>query len=175
MKLSICGLALTMVGALCGTACRDAAAPSTQQSSPRDSLVGAWRSQIRFSGGALAEMKDLDFMYVFNAGGTMTESSNYDAAPPGPPAYGIWRKTGLRQFEAKYMFYSANKAPGTFEDIAKGGGWLPTGHGILTEKITLSEDGKTYKSAMTFAAFDQAGKPAEGAGEGTGTGTRFDF
>ena len=175
MKLSSHWLGLTLAGSLMGTACRDASSPTAVESSNPESLAGAWRSQIRFSGGALAEMKDLDFMYVFNAGGTMTESSNYDAAPPGPPAYGVWRKTGPRQFEAKYMFYLANKAPETFEDIAKGGGWLPTGHGILTERITLSEDGKTYKSAMTFAAFDQAGKPAEGAGEGTGTGTRIDF
>ena len=37
-------------------------------------------------------MKDLEFMYVFNVGGTMTASSNYDGAPPVPPAYGVWRR-----------------------------------------------------------------------------------
>ena len=36
----------------------------------------------------LAAMKNLEFMYVFDADGTMTESSNYDSFPPGPPAYG---------------------------------------------------------------------------------------
>ena len=65
-------------------------------------------------------------MYVFNLGGTMTESSNYDASPPVPPAYGIWRKVGPRQFEAKYEFY-VTKPPAAFEEIAKGGGWGPGG------------------------------------------------
>jgi hypothetical protein len=40
-------------------------------------------------------------MYVFNTGGTMTESSNYDGAPPVPPAYGVWRSVGPNEFEAK--------------------------------------------------------------------------
>ena len=54
-------------------------------------VVGAWRSKVQFETGALAGIKDLEFLYVFNAGGTLTESSNYDGAPPVPPAYGVWR------------------------------------------------------------------------------------
>ena len=45
-------------------------------------LVGAWRSKLQFQSGDFAAIRDLEFMYVFNPGGTMTESSNYDAAPP---------------------------------------------------------------------------------------------
>lgn len=56
------------------TACGEVSPPSTAESE-RDSLAGAWRTQVRFRDGALAEMKDLEFMVVFNAGGTMTESS----------------------------------------------------------------------------------------------------
>src|SRR5437867_672176 len=97
-------------------------------------LVGAWRGKVQFKSGSFAGMKDLEFMYVFNAGGTMTESSNYDGAPPVPPAYGIWRKTGPRQFEARYEFYST-KAP-SLDDLSKGRGWMPAGHGVLMEKIT---------------------------------------
>ncbi len=41
------------------------------------SLVGAWRGKIQFKTGTFSTIKDLEFMYVFNAGGTMTESSNY--------------------------------------------------------------------------------------------------
>jgi hypothetical protein len=174
VKTSIWWLLTTLSTLLMATACGVAPSPWTGESSERDSLVGAWRSQIRFSGGAFVEMKDLEFMYVFNAGGTMTESSNYDGAPPVPPAYGAWKKSGPRQFEAKYTFY-VTKAPGTFEDIAKGGGWSPTGHGVFTEKITLSEDGKSYKSTITYAAFDQTGKPVEGGGEGNGAGVRMGF
>ena len=173
VKTSISWLSMTLM-VLIAAACGDAVSPSMNESSERDSLVGAWRSQIRFSSGALVEMKDLEFMYVFNAGGTMTESSNYDGAPPVPPAYGVWRKSGPRQFEAKYTFY-VTKPPGTFEDIAKGGGWSPAGHGDFTEKITLSDDGKSYKSTITYAAFDQTGELVEGGGDGDGEGTRIGF
>ena len=30
-------------------------------------------------------------MDAIDSGGTMTESSNYDASLPAPPAYGVWR------------------------------------------------------------------------------------
>lgn len=162
------GLSIAFITAACG----DSTSPMARESSQNDSLVGAWRAQIHFKGGALAEMKDLEFMYVFNAGGTMTESSNYDGSPPVPPAYGTWRNGGPRQFEARYEFY-VTKSPGTFEEIANGGGWLPNGRGVLTEKMTLSDDGKSYKSTIVFAAFDQTGRPVEGGGEGTGEGTRM--
>src|SRR4051812_27699208 len=68
-------------------------------------LQGEWRAKLQFTSGAFASIKDLEFMYAFNQGGTLTESSNYDASPPVPPAYGIWRKVGTKQFEAKYEFY----------------------------------------------------------------------
>jgi hypothetical protein len=154
-------------------ACGQAAAPAGNQDES-NALVGAWRSRISFSSGAFAPMKDLEFMYVMNAGGTLTESSNYDGAPPVPPAYGVWRKSGPQQFEFKYAFY-VTKAPVAFDDIAKGGGWAPDGHGVFTEKISLSEDGKSYKSTILYAAFDKDGKPVDGGGEGTGVGVRMGF
>lgn len=137
-------------------------------------LVGEWRAQLQFSSGAFATIKDLEFMYVFNQGGTMTESSNYDASPPVPPAYGIWRKVSGREFEVKYEFY-VTKAPAAFEEIAKGGGWGPGGRGVFVERITLSEDGKSFTSKIKYDQFDTAGKPAEGGGEATGTGVRLAF
>lgn len=160
---------------LMATACGDTtSSPAASVSSQSSALVGAWRSRIHFNSGAFAEVKDLEFMIVFNAGGTLTESSNYDGAPPVPPAYGVWKESGARKFEATYSFYMT-KAPGTFDDIAKGGGWSPAGRGVLTEKITLSDDGKSFKSTITYAAFDQAGNPVEGGGEGTGEGVRMGF
>jgi hypothetical protein len=72
------------------------------------------------------------------------------------------------------VFYST-RAPETFADIAKGGGWPPSGRGVLTESITLAEDGKSYKSKIVYTAFDQAGKAVEGGGEGTGAGARMGF
>jgi len=79
-----------------------ASTSQTNKDSEKDNLVGAWQGKVQFKNGPYAAIKDLEFMYVFNVGGTMTESSNYDAAPPVPPAYGVWRKTGPHQFEAKY-------------------------------------------------------------------------
>jgi len=173
VKTSISWMFTALAMMLMATACDDAYSPSTGESSERDNLVGAWRSTIRFSSGALVDMKDLEFMYVFNVGGTMTESSNYDGAPAVPPAYGVWRKSGPRQFEAKYTFY-VTKAPETFADIAKGGGWSSAGHGDFMEKITLSDDGKSYTSIISYAAFDRTGEQVEG-GEGNGEGARMGF
>ena len=158
---------LVLVGLLgvVGMAASDTAAPD---------LVGEFRAQLQFSSGAFASIKDLEFMYVFNQGGTMTESSNYDASPPVPPAYGIWRKVGNKQFEAKYEFY-VTKPPATFDEIVKGGGWGLGGRGVFVERITLSDDGKSFTSKIHYDQFDTAGKPAEGGGEATGHGVRLTF
>jgi hypothetical protein len=137
-------------------------------------LGGEWRAQLQFTTGAFAPIKDLEFMYVFNQGGTMTESSNYDASPPVPPAYGIWRKVSDKEYEAKYEFY-VTKPPANFDEIAKAGGWGPAGRGIFVEKITLSADGKSFTSKIKYDQFDTAGKPAEGGGVATGKGVRLAF
>jgi hypothetical protein len=159
---------------LLAAGCDRTTSSRAQTDSADDGLVGAWRGKVQFKSGALAEFKELEFMYAFNAGGTMTESSNYDSVPPGPPAYGVWRNMGARQFEARYEVF-LTKASNPLEEIAKGGGWLPDGHGVLVEKITLSEDGKSFKSLIRWDAFDQAGKPTETGIEGTSDGSRMGF
>jgi hypothetical protein len=142
--------------------------------SPPAPLTGAWRSDIHFTTGAFAAVKDLQFLYVFNAGGTMTESSNYDGAPPVPPAYGVWREVGPTEFELKYIFY-VTKPPARFDEIKSGGGWMPAGSGVFTERIRVAPDGRSFESDVTYAAFDSAGKPAPGGGEGKAHGVRFSF
>jgi hypothetical protein len=137
-----------------------------------DNIVGAWRGKVQFTSGAFAETKDLEFMYAFNVGGTMTESSNYDAAPPVPPAYGVWRKVGLRKYEAKYQFFQS-KAVTTADALVKGGGWGPDGYGILAQKLTLSADGNSFDSRITLELFAKDGKPIPGGGEGTATAQRL--
>jgi hypothetical protein len=104
----------------------------------------------------------------------MTESSNYDAAPPVPPAYGIWRRMGRNQFEAKYEFY-VTRAPASLAEVTKGGGWLPTGRGVFTETITLSDGGDSLTSRIRYEALDSAGRPVEGGGEADGRGVRLTF
>jgi hypothetical protein len=137
-------------------------------------LVGQWRARLEFEDGDFAAVDDLEFMYVFNAGGTLTESSNYDAAPPVPPAYGIWRRTGPDRFEAKYEFYPTS-APGGLDEITSGGGWLPAGRGVFTEAITIAAGGDTFTSTILYEAFDAAGSPVEGGGKATGRGVRLRF
>jgi len=123
-------------------------------------LVGAWTTKVQFKTGAFASVKDLEFSTVFNQGGTMTESSNYDAVPPVPPAYGIWKKTGPSRYEAKYAYY-ITKPPAKFDDISSGGGWMPDGRGVLLEKIVLGSNGQTYKSSLTLKTYDAKGKLLE--------------
>jgi len=150
------------------------APPAESPKSAASPLIGAWDSHVQFTSGAFVSMKDLRFAYVFNAGGTMTESSNYDGAPPVPPAYGVWREVGPNKFEVKYLYYST-KAPAAFQDIAGGGGWMPSGHGVLTETITLGADGNSFDSTIHYEAFDMAGKPATGGGDAAAHATRITF
>jgi hypothetical protein len=137
-------------------------------------LVGAWKGRVQFKTGAYAEIKDFEFMWVFNHSGTMTESSNYDGVPPTPPAYGIWKKTGDKQYEAHYEFYW-NKVPASFEDLVKAGGFPPAGYGVLSEKITLSEDGQSYGSIIKLNLFDQTGKQTVFNDEATAEAKRIKF
>ena len=142
-----------------------------QETAP--ALVGAWRSSLQFTSGAFASIKDLEFMYVFNAGGTLTESSNYDGAPPVPPAYGAWRMIGPNEFEAKYEFYVTAPAPA--EAFKTGAGWLPSGRGVFTERITLAPEGQSFTSTIKYEAFDMKGQPVAGGGDATGRGVRIGF
>lgn len=139
-----------------------------------DSIIGAWRSQVTFRDGALTAMHGLEFMYVFNAGGTLTESSNYDGAPPVPPAYGVWRRVAPGRYEARYLYFTT-QPPADWPAIAAGGGWNPTGHGELRETIDVGNDGRSFESTLSLALFDTTGKPAEGGGSATGHGTRIGF
>ena len=157
------------------TGCGRSQSAQTSATADRGTLVGAWRSKVVFRNGPLAGMKDLEFLYAYNTGGTMTESSNYDeAANSSPPAYGVWRQVGRGTFETKYVFYTT-KAPEPADGAPTSSDWWPAGHGVLTETITLSADGQTYASTIRLATFDRTGAPIDGVGEGTGAGTRIVF
>ena len=136
-------------------------------------LAGAWRSSVQFESGAFASISNLEFMYVFNAGGTLTESSNYDGAPPVPPAYGVWREVGRNEFEARYEYFAT--APSARDEFLKGAGWLPSGRGIFTERIKLSPDGQSFESIIRYHALDERGEPVEGGGNAKGKATRIGF
>lgn len=145
-----------------------------QAAKSSDDLVGAWRGAMQFTTGAFAEVKDLELMYAFSEGGTMTESSNYDAVPPVPPAYGVWKRVEARRYEAKYQFFQT-KAVTSGDELVKAGGWAPNGYGVISQTFTLSEDGDTFDAKATLELFDKEGKPMAGGGEATAKGARIGF
>jgi hypothetical protein len=137
-------------------------------------LTGTWKGKVQFKTGVYAEIKDFEFMWVYNSGGTMTESSNYDGVPPTPPAYGIWKKTGDKKYETHYEFYW-NKVPAAYEELVKAGGFPNAGYGVLSEKIILSENGDSYSSTIKFNLFDQSGKQLVFNDEGIAEAKRMKF
>lgn len=166
---------LILSAALIVTGCSNAPSPKTSVSADQPTLAGAWRSTVTFQSGPLAGLKGLEFLYAYNAGGTMTESSNYDEAEnSSPPAYGVWKQTGARTFETKYLFYTT-QAPGPADGTKGNRDWWPAGHGVLTETITMADDGQTYTSTIRLSLFDRANAPIAGGGEGTGAGARVAF
>jgi hypothetical protein len=104
----------------------------------------------------------------------MTESSNCDAAPPVPPAYGVWKPVGARKYEAKYRFYQSKAVSSTDEPV-KDGGWAPDGYGILAQKITLSADGNSFESRIILEPFNKDGKAMPGGGAAIASGKRIRF
>lgn len=113
-------------------------------------------------------------MYAFNSGGTLTESSNYDGAPPVPPAYGSWRLTSPGRYELHYVFFTS-QPPADWNAVTAGGGWLPSGRGELHETITMAADGRSFTSTMSLSLFDASGRLVAGGGSATGHGTRIAF
>ncbi len=137
-------------------------------------LIGQWRATVQFSSGAFSTTKDLEFMFVFNDGGTLLESSNYDAAPPVPPAYGIWRQLAQNKYEARYEYFST-RAPLPSEGQFQNSGWLPAGRGVFTDTITLAQNGATFISNMHFVMYDHAGRMIEGGGDAYGAGVKLGY
>lgn len=174
MATFVKGVVLGLVG-LGVVACTNQPTPTAGATDTKsDVLVGAWRSKVQFLDGPFAEAKDLEFLFVFNAGGTMTESSNYDGAPPVPPAYGVWKRVSDNKFELKYEYFNS-QPPKAFTDIQNGGGWTPGGRGTILETVTVSADGKTFQSELTFELRDQSGKVIPGGGKAKCTGERMSF
>jgi hypothetical protein len=166
----ICVLLMaTATGAISG--CSKAFSGPVPQAKAPAPLIGAWRTKVQFKNGSLSDLHDLEFMYSFNAGGTLTQSSNYDGTPPVPPGYGVWRQTGPQTFELKYAFY----APAKFVKSGRTAAWVPSGRGLYTETLQLSADGQKYNSRIVYDLVNPAGAPIPGGGEGEASGSRTTF
>ncbi|MEO7987727.1 MAG: hypothetical protein ABI766_14445 [Gemmatimonadales bacterium] len=55
------------------------------------------------------------------------------------------------------------------------GEWTMPGRDYSSERITVSEDGKSFTSTIKYDQFDTAGKPVEGGGKATGKGVKLTF
>jgi len=135
-------------------------------------LLGAWRSSVHFDAGPFAALSDLEFLFVFNAGGTLTESSNYDAVPPVAPAYGGWDQTGPGEFVARYEFF-VTRPPQKLDELTTGGGWMPDGRGIFDERFRVSADGASFDSSFRYTPLKADGSPAGEVVTGRGHGVRI--
>jgi hypothetical protein len=174
-----CYVSFVLVAALAMSVegCSDAVSSAVPQSTTSATgsmpaqLIGAWRTKVQFKDGALSDLHDLEFMYSFNTGGTLTQSSNYDGTPPVPPGYGLWRQTGPRTFELRYAFY----APAKFIKSGRTAAWVPSGRGLYSETLELSPDAGSYTSRIVYDLVDPKGTPIPGGGEGEASGTRTTF
>jgi hypothetical protein len=59
--------------------------------------------------------------------------------------------------------------------VLRTGGFPNAGYGVLSEKITLSEDGKAYSSTIKFNLFDQTGRQTVFNNEATAEAKRMEF
>ena len=73
-----------------------------------------------------------------------------------PPAYGVWRSIDANEFEAKYEFFTTTPSPA--DEFKKGAGWLPSGRGVITERISLSQDGQSFTSTISYELLDSKGE-----------------
>jgi hypothetical protein len=88
------------------------------------------------------------------------------------PAYGSWKQTGPKSFEARYVYYWT-KPPAKLDELTSGGGWSPGGHGVLTQKFTLAANGDSFESTLNYEVFDSQGKPTDPPSTATASGTRI--
>jgi hypothetical protein len=137
---------------------------SPRAASDRPSLEGGWRTRVTFTSGPL-KGRPYQFLITYSAGGGMTASSNFDR---NPPAYGSWGQIRGSNFKNTYMFWTANAA----NPAAPGGTF--SGSGVLTEDITLSEEGDSYTSRISYQLYDARDQPLSGqSGNGTVNASRI--
>ena len=65
--------------------------------------------------------------------------------------------------------------PSAPEQFKAGAGWLPSGRGVFTERITLAPDGRTFTSTIRYQLFDAKGAAIDGGGEAIGRAVRIEF
>jgi hypothetical protein len=131
-------------------------------------LEGGWRVQVTIETGPFTGSQQ--YLMVYSAGGGMIESSNFDSAPPVPPAYGSWLASGESSFRSTYVFFTTEPV----DQLDAAAGWDFSGSGKFRESITLSSSGNDYTSRLSYELYDTADKPLAGqSGEGYSVGRRI--
>lgn len=144
-------LGLTAAGAgLLGAGALLTPSPAGADAADRPGLPGAWRASVTIDNGPFAGA--LQFLLVYDSGGGMVESSNFDEATPVPPAYGSWASNGSRTFRSTYIFFTT-KPPEDPSTLANAG-WSFSGTGKFREQITLARDGESYLSLLYYQLYD---------------------
>ena len=144
----------TLLGALILLAHLPAVAQDNLGSTRGQSLQGTWISQLAAPNG------DLTLFEV----GTFYPDGSYTGANVNPSHsahVGVWLRTGDRKFAFTVMFFTRDEK-GVFNGIVKARGVL-----------TLSEDLKTYSSAIERVVMDTAGRELQVIGGITGTAVRM--
>jgi len=79
------------------------------------------------------------------------------ARPPqdGNFCLGVWEKTGRRSYYLNHLPWLGNDT-----ENAPGGIGNPTGGAQITERVTVSEDGKSYSGSFTLVAYNLDGSKA---------------
>ena len=117
------------------------ASASAPQASP---LKGLWDSQVTLTdcqGHTLAVFRAFE---LFNAGGTLTSTDNTPPTGHGP-GLGTWHRANGHTYEAPFQFFNFN-SDGSFAGVQK-----------IDRDITLSADGYSYTSVVTFQTLDPDG------------------
>ena len=144
----------TLLGALILLAHLPAVAQDNLGSTRGQSLQGTWIAQLAAPNG------DLTLFEV----GTFYPDGSYTGANVNPSHsahVGVWLRTGDRKFAFTVMFFTRDEK-GVFNGIVKARGVL-----------TLSEDLKTYSSAIERVVMDTAGRELQVIGGITGTAVRM--
>jgi hypothetical protein len=108
-------------------------------STGNQSLEGTWIAQVAMPGGAPA---------LFEVG-TYHSNGSYSGANVNPlhtDHKGVWLRVGDRKFVTTYMYFTHDDK-GVFNGIVK-----------ARATLTLSEDGKSYDSAVERVVMDTSGK-----------------
>ena len=142
------GIAVLTGSATADVTDRNATAPKAA------SIVGTWQVEVTVRANATdcTTSPPVGFgpnpfpaLHTFHVGGTMSETGSRSAPSNRSPGHGVWKRTGVRDFESRHTFqgFDAN-------------GLLSTNMDIRSE-ITLSSDGETFTGVSRLAFSDISG------------------